>query len=480
MNKFYVTTPIYYVNDKPHIGSAYTTIAADVINRWYKQKGAQTHFLTGTAEHGTKIATSAEAAGQEPQAFVDKNSDFFKTAWEALDIKYDDFIRTTEPRHAAAVQLFFEKLKDSGKLYEAEYEGLYCVGHEAFIKESELDEKGNCPDHGKPPEKIKEKNWFFKLSEYGDWLKQLISSGELQIDPESRRNEVLSFIDQGLEDIAISRRTAKFALPLPWDASQTIYVWLDELFNYCSAVGYGENPNNFKKWWPADLHLVGKDIVKFHGVIWPALLHAIGEKPPKRVFAHGFFTIDGQKISKTLGNVIDPIELAKEYGADSIRYFVLRDIPFGQDGDFSQERLKDRYNADLANGLGNLVSRTLNMIERYWPDYDGAGEASQIAAEARAQVASEIEQLHFDKALAAIWNLVAWADGQVEGKKPWQLAKEGKTAELQAVLRDLFVALCVINELIAAFMPETHEKLNAILAKRPISKPAEPLFARKV
>lgn len=480
--KFYVTTPIYYVNAKPHIGSAYPTIAADVLARWHKQQKHDVLFLTGTAEHGTKIANSAEESSQTPKEFVDTNAQHFKKAWQKLDIEYDDFIRTTEPRHEKAVNIFFNKLKDSGQLYEGEYEGLYCVGHEAFIKEADLDEKGNCPDHGKPPEMIKEKNWFFKLSEYGDFLKEKISTNELQIEPESRRNEVLSLIDQGLEDITISRHTAKNALPLPWDKDQTIYVWLDELFNYCSAIGYGSDEKKFNQYWPADVHIIGKDILKFHCVIWPALLEAIGESVPKKVFAHGFFTVDGQKISKTLGNAIDPNELVKEYGADAIRYFLLRDIPFGNDGDFSHERLKDRYNSDLANGLGNLVSRTLNMIEQYWPDFNPADPKEKLEDQLQylsAGIESNLEDLAFDKALSDIWNIISHADESIEKNKPWELAKEGKKEEVKEILLELYIALVAINKEIAPFLPNTHKKLTKLLKARPIKKPAEPLFARK-
>ncbi|MDP3997807.1 MAG: methionine--tRNA ligase [bacterium] len=479
--KYYVTTPIYYVNAKPHIGSAYPTIAADVLARWHKIKGDDTFFLTGVAEHGTKIANSAEATGQAPQSFVDTNSEYFKTAWETLGIQYDDFIRTTESRHAAAVTNFFKKLKESGQLYEAEYAGLYCVGHEAFIKESELDEHGNCPDHGQPPEKTKEKNWFFKLSEYGDFLQEKITSGQLQIEPVERKNEVLSFIEQGLEDIAISRRTAKFALPLPWDASQTIYVWLDELFNYCSAIGYGKDEAKFNKWWPADVHIVGKDIIKFHCVIWPALLEAIGEKLPKKVFAHGFFTIDGQKISKSLGNAIDPVELSQEYGSDAIRYFLLRDIPFGKDGDFSPERLKERYNADLANGLGNLVSRTLNMIERFTPELDPdlPVASSTLVQKLLYEAGILTENLDFSSALENIWQALGVADKWIEDNKPWELAKQNKTKEIEGTLAGIFSILVAVNNQIAPFLPETHAKLTKLLEARPIKKPQEPLFARK-
>ena len=480
--KFYVTTPIYYVNAKPHIGSAYTTIAADVLARWHKQQKHDVLFLTGTAEHGTKIADSAKAVSQTPQEFVDTNVKYFQQAWQKLNIDYDDFIRTTEPRHEKAVNIFFNKLKDSGQLYEDEYEGLYCVGCEVFKKESDLDAKGNCPDHGKPPETIKEKNWFFKLSEYGDFLKEKISTNELQIEPEARRNEVLSLIDQGLEDIAVSRHTAKNALPLPWDKDQTIYVWLDELFNYCSAVGYGSDEEKFKNYWPADVHIIGKDILKFHCVIWPALLEVIGESVPQKVFAHGFFTVDGQKISKTLGNAIDPIELVKEYGADAIRYFLLRDIPFGNDGDFSRQRLKDRYNADLANGLGNLVSRTLNMIEQYWPDFDSGTQKEKLEEQLRnfsTEIAGNLERLAFDKALSDIWNIISSADESIERTKPWELAKADKDEEVKEILLELYIALVIINQEIAPFLPDTHQKLTKLLKAKPIKKPAEPLFARK-
>lgn len=479
MGKYYVTTPIYYVNSAPHIGSAYPTIAADVLARYYRNKKEDTFFLTGTAEHGTKMAKVAESAGKKPQEFVDEMSATFKLAWDTLDISNDDFIRTTEERHKEAVTLFFEKLKESGKIYEDEYEGLYCVGHEAFVKEGDLTEDGLCPDHKTAPETVKEQNWFFKLSEYQDTLREMIESGKFQVEPEIRRNEVLSFINQGLEDIAISRRSVDWAIPLPWDDAQTIYVWLDELFNYCSAIGYGKDNDRFQKYWPADAHIVGKDIIKFHCIIWPAVLMAIGEEVPKKVFAHGFFTINGEKISKSLGNVIDPVELAHEHGSDVVRYFVLRDIPFGSDGDFSTERLHDRYNADLANGLGNLVSRTLNMIEKFTPELDTGISLPLDMLEKVQQVDDHVEALAFDKALAAIWDVIGWADQLVEAHKPWELAKAGKQEEVEHVLAQLLTALEVISTKLAPFMPNTHETLSEILVHRPLKKPAEPLFARK-
>ena len=477
--KFYVTTPIYYVNAKPHVGSAYTTIAADVVARWHKQQGGDVRFITGTAEHGDKIAQSAEAASQTVQEFADGNAEQFTTAWTALNSTHDDFIRTSEDRHAESVAHFFNRLKASGHIYEGEYQGLYCVGHEAFIKESELNEAGECPDHGTTPETLQEKNWFFKLSEYGDVLREKITNGEFIVAPEKRKNEVLAFIDQGLEDIAISRQSVANALPLPWDETQTIYVWLDELWSYYTA----SNGN-----WPADVHLVGKDIIKFHCIIWPALLLAIGEELPKKVFAHGFFTVNGQKISKSLGNAIDPVELAQEWGADTVRYYLLRDIPFGNDGDFSHERLKERYNADLANGLGNLVSRTLNMIEQYTPDLirpEATAELGEVSSEVQqfiTQANQHTEELAFDKALASIWQAIAWADALIEETKPWELAKKDSPpdkGELEGVLAQLYQILVAVNEALAPYLPETHQKLSALLTARPLKKPAEPLFARR-
>lgn len=479
MAKFFITTPIYYANAKPHVGSAYTIIAADVVARWRRSQGDDVWFLAGVAEHGTKIATYAAKANQTPPAFVDEQLTHFKHAWEILNISYDDFIRTSEPRHKKAVTKFFEKLQDSGKIYEGEYEGLYCVGHEAFLTASELDSEGKCPDHGTLPEKVKEKNWFFKLSEYQDTLRQLIESNELAIEPASKKKEILSFISQGLEDISISRRNVEWAIPLPWDANQTIYVWLDELFNYCSAIGYGEDDAKFKSLWPADLHLIGKDIMKFHCIIWPALLLAIGEELPKKIFAHGYFTVDGKKMGKTLGNIVDPVEIAAEYGADALRYFILRDIPFGNDGDFSQERLKDRYNADLANGLGNLVSRTLNMIEKFDPNFAGLGHLEGSEGPLSREIKTHLENLAFDKALESIWHTIAQADELIEQKKPWQLAKEGKDDEIKKTLTQLYATLQTINQHIAPFLPETHQKLTALLTAKPIKKPSQPLFARK-
>ena len=480
MSKFYVTTPIYYVNAKPHIGSAYTTIAADVLARHMRGKN-DVFFLTGTAEHGEKMAQSAEKAGKNPQEFVEENSSAFQHAWEVLNVSHDDFIRTTEERHKKAVTLFFEKLKESGKIYEGDYEGMYCVGHEAFLKKSELDDKGLCPDHKVAPTLVKEKNWFFKLSDYQEQIRELIEKEDIVVEPEARRKEVLAFIDQGLEDISISRQDVKWAIQIPWDESQTIYVWLDELFNYCSAIGYGADDEKFKKYWPADLHIIGKDIIKFHAIIWPALLLAINEPLPKKIFAHGYFTVDGQKMSKTLGNVVDPVELTKEYSADVVRYFILRDIPFGNDGDFSHDRLKDRYNADLANGLGNLVSRTLNMIEKFWPDFEGKpAELPDSLQEKYSQIDELTEALQFDKALSVLWEMIAWADGIIEERKPWQLAKDEHSREaLEQTLQDLFTVITAIHAKLEPYMPDTHIKLGEVLSARPLVKPSEPLFARK-
>ena len=461
--KFYITTPIYYANDKPHIGSAYTTIAADVLARYRRSKGDDVFFLAGVAEHGTKIAESAEKAGKEPQAFVDETSEKFKFAWKKLDITNDIFIRTTEKFHADAVEKFFEKLKASGKIYEGQYQGLYCVGHEAFLTEKEL-VNGLCPLHNTKPELVKEQNWFFKLSEYGPILKKKIESDEIKVAPAERKQEVLSFIEQGLEDITISRQKAKFALPLPWDKNQTIYVWLDELFNYCSAVGYGADPEKFKHYWPADLHLVGKDIIRFHAIIWPALLLAIDEKPPREIFAHGFFTSSGQKISKSLGNAIDPLDWSDRFGVDAVRYFLLREVPFGEDGDVSEVKLRARYEGDLANGLGNLVSRLTNMIEKF--------EQGKIPESVKAPIDwnendplnpdNLIERFHFHQALQKIWEAVAWANEYIDANKPWYLAKTDPE-KLKKVLSEVAAEVQLIGIKLAPFLPQTSARIAGAL-----------------
>lgn len=470
--KFYITTPIYYVNDKPHIGSAYTTIAADVLARLHRQLGEDVFFLVGTAEHGDKIAASAEKAGKPVQEFVDENSAKFSLAWDTLEISNDDFLRTTEDRHAKAVEQFFLKLKASGKVYEGEYEGLYCIGHEAFIKESELVD-GLCPDHKTKPEVLKERNWFFKLSDYAQILTEKIESDEIKIRPQTRKNEVLSFIKQGLEDISISRPQAKFALPLPWDPTQKIYVWMDELFNYCTAVGYGDDRARFDKYWPVDLHLVGKDIIKFHCIIWPALLLAIGEQPPQAVFANGFFTVGGQKISKSLGNAIDPVEWAEKYGSDAVRYFVLREVPFGQDGDVSEEKLKARYNGDLANGLGNLFSRTTNMIEKY---LDGDIQDFVRSPKDLSEAWEAFNALNFSEGLVKIWEDIAWANQLIDKAKPWELVKT-EPEKVKELLHSLAALLAEIAHKLSPVMPETANKIRSLLESGDIKK-AEPLFAK--
>lgn len=472
--KFYITTPIYYINGDPHLGSAYTTIVGDVLARLHRQLGEDVLFLAGTAEHGNKIAESAEKAGMEPQAYSDQMSAKFIEAWKKLDITYDDFIRTTEDRHAKAVTKFFEKLKDSNYIYEGDYEGWYCIGCESFKKESELVNE-LCPLHNRKPEWQKEKNWFFKLSAFSEKLKDFIEGGDIGIYPEGRKNEVLSFINMGLEDIAISRRNAKFALPLPWDKEQTIYVWLDELFNYCTAVGYEDDREKFDKYWPADFHLVGKDIIKFHCIIWPALLMAIKEQPPKNIFAHGFFTVNGQKMSKSLGNSIDPVEMAEKYTADAVRYFLLREVPFGQDGDVSEEKLKVRYNSDLANGLGNLFSRVTNMVEKF---LDGDVDDFTHSVKDLSPASEAFLNLAFTEGLIKIWEEIAWANQLIDKSKPWELYKTDPE-KVKVLLVNLTSLLYDIALRLSPIMPETADKIRKGLETDKIVK-AEPLFQKIV
>lgn len=471
-NKFYLTTPIYYVNDIPHIGHAYTTIAADVLNRYYKEKGDESFFLTGTDEHGAKIAEAAAGVGETPQNFVDKLVPKFEKAWKALDIEYDGFIRTTDSKHEKVVIEFIKRLTKAGYVEKRKYEGLYCVGCEKFVTNSDLVD-GKCPDHGKEPVRHSEENYFFLLSKMGPRLLEVIKSGEMVVSPEARKNEVTGKIKQGLEDVSISRQAVDWGIPFPSDDSQTVYVWVDALINYYSATKIFKNLV-----WPADLHLIGKDILWFHAVIWPAMLMAVGEELPREVYAHGFFTIGGKKMSKTLGNAIDPIALSKKYGADAVRYAILREFPFGEDGDISEEKIAVRYQNDLGNELGNLLQRTISMINRYEVKV-GAKEIRTIDGEKvkgktiRESINSLTEKLKFNESLEMIWKIVQDCNVEIDQKKPWEIAKSDPE-KLSEFLSFIYENLLGIAELISPFMPEIAEKMKKQLS----SLTPEPLFPR--
>lgn len=472
MNKFTITTPIYYVNAKPHIGHMYSAVAADVLARWHRDKKEEVLFSTGVDENSQKNVEAAQKAGQDTQAYVDEMASVWENTFKQLGLSYANFVRTTSPEHKVAVETIIKKLEGKGDIYLGDYVGFYCVGCEEFKAPNELQD-GKCPIHGTVPKEIKEKNYFFKLTNYKDALLKHYAAHPEFLQPESAKNKMLYYIENEIADISISRQSQQWGIRLPNDPTHAVYVWFDALINYLTVTGY-PNPG-FEKWWPADMHIIGKDIIKFHCAIWPAMLLAADLELPKRVFAHGFFTINGQKISKSLGNAIDPLDLAKEYPIDAIRYYLLREIPFGSDGDFSLEKFKERYNADLANGLGNLVSRTLNMIEKFWPDFNEECHPESLEG----SVVTHIETLAFDKALESIWQTIAKADELIEQKKPWQLAKEGKDAEIKTTLTQLYTWLLEVNQNIAPFMPDTHKKLTELLAARPIKKPSEPLFARK-
>ncbi len=456
--KFYITTPIYYVNDKPHIGHAYTTIAADVLARYRKKQGDDVWFLTGTDEHGDKIAQAAVKAGKSPQEFTDSVAENFKKAWQKLNIEYNDFIRTTEERHKKGVAKFLTKLKQSDKVYQDDYKALYCQGCEDFIFKKDL-VNGRCPHHDKEPELVSEKNYFFKLVDFLPQVKELIEKNKLIIEPKERRKEVLSLLKQDLGNFSISRQKVKWGIPLSFDKKQICWVWVEALQNYITAIDYEKESAEFKKYWPADLHLIAKDIVKFHAIFWPALLLANGLEPPKKIFVHGFFTIEGQKMSKTLGNVIDPIYLVDKYGADVVRYFLLREISFGQDGDFSIKRLEERYNSDLANGLGNLVSRVLTLSEK------AEAKAGKTTKEFDSKIKltqeryhQAMEEIKFNEALESIWQLIGFCDEYIEKNKPWELVKNDKD-KAKKVLSELLTMIKEIVSLLKPFIPETTEKI---------------------
>jgi methionyl-tRNA synthetase len=459
---FYVTTPIYYPNDVPHIGHAYTTVATDFVARYHRLRGEKVFFLTGTDEHGKKVPQAAREQGLEPQEFVDRMEPRWRQPWELLDIAYDDYIRTTEARHEAAVTRLLQAVYDNGRddIYLGRYEGLYCVSCEAYYSEDELID-GNCPVHGTPVEAMSEENYFFRLSAYQDRLLEHYERRPEAVRPESRLNEVVSMIKGGLRDFSISRTSFAWGVPLPWDKEHVCYVWFDALTNYITAAGYGEDQERFERLWPADIHFIGKDILRFHAVYWPAMLMAGGVEPPRQVWAHGFLLVGGEKMSKTKLTGIPPKQLVDHFGVDAYRYYFLREIQFGQDGSFSWESMVDRYNADLANGLGNLASRVLAMIDSYFdgtvPQAAGGGVDAELQRVVRTRTGrfeAAMAEVALTSALAAVWEIVAAANQQLVRWAPWALAKDpGKREELASVLYASAEVLRVLAVLISPVMP---------------------------
>jgi methionyl-tRNA synthetase len=444
--KFYLTTPIYYVNDAPHIGHAYTTIIGDAVTRWHRLLGDDVLFLTGTDEYGLKNKQAADALGVHPKELADRNSRRFRDAWDLLDIAYDDFIRTTEPRHTRSVQKFLQAIYDNGDIELDTYEGLYCVACEAYYTESELID-GLCPIHKRPVEVVQEQNWFFRLSRYEQRLLDHYAAHPDAVIPATRRNEVLGFIRQGLQDISISRSSFDWGVPLPWDPSHVTWVWFDALPNYITAAGYGDDPERFAHWWPVDSHLVGKDIIRFHAVYWPAMLLAAGLEPPCCVAAHGWLLLGGEKISKSNTKLtqITPADLVADFGVDAVRYHVLRDTPFGPDGDFSFEGVVARYNADLANNFGNLVSRVTTVVGSkcggVGPSPTADSPLQSVAADVVKAAADAWDRLAPSEALEATWQLIRQTNAHLEANEPW---KADPGPKVDAVLGDALEAVRIV------------------------------------
>ncbi len=459
---FYVTTPIYYVNDAPHIGHAYTTVAADVLARWRRLWGDDVVFLTGCDAHGLKIQRAAEEHGVAPDEWAERTAETFRSTWQLLDITNTDFIITTQARHHAAVTQFLQRVYDHGFIELGTYEGLYCVACEAYYTEDEL-EQGNCPIHGRPVERVTEENYFFKLSAFEDRLLEHYAQHPDAVQPDTRRNEVLGFIKGGLRDFSMSRKSISWGIPLPWDPDHVTYVWFEALFNYCTAAGFADDPERFARLWPADYHLIGKDILRFHAVWWPAMLMAAGLEIPKSVFAHGYLLVGGEKMSKTRLNQIAPADLVADFGVDGFRYHFMRDQRFGPDGDFSYEAMVARYNADLANNFGNLANRVLNMTSSYCggvvPD---AREDGPLVAHAQAAfdtLVRELAELDFADGFGAVWELIRATNAYIEDRQPWALNKAGDTAAAAAVLGDCLESLRIVALLASPLIPRAAAEL---------------------
>jgi len=476
MAKFYITTAIPYVNAKPHIGHALEFVQADVIARFHRQKGEEVLLLSGGDENALKNVQAAEQAGVPVQQFIDQNAQLFLDLAKTLGVQFDVFQKGSDKKHHESSQKLWELCDKAGDIYKDSYEGLYCVGCETFYTKDDLDQNQECFEHpGKKLETVSEENYFFKLSKYQDKLVDLIEKDKLSIVPATRKNEVLSFLKQPLQDISISRsneRAKNWGVPVPGDDSQRIYVWFDALNIYQSGVGFGLDEEKYKKWWPADVHIIGKGITRFHAVYWPAFLLSAGLPLPKTIFVHGYITVDGQKMSKSLGNVIDPLELVEKYGTDAVRYFFLREIPSTEDGDFSYEKFETRYNADLAGGLGNLVARVLALVKNAGQEPPGDfknKELENLLQETKQQVSGALENFQFNTALEKIWNVIQFCDKYIEEKRPWEESDDQKK-----VIEDLLLAVSSIAEVLQPLLPETAEKIQKQIQERK----SEPLFPR--
>jgi methionyl-tRNA synthetase len=478
---FYLTTPIYYVNDQPHLGHAYSTLLADVMARYYRSKIGKDNvwLLVGTDEHGAKVAAKAEEQEMPVEVFVSTVAEKFQQTWKNLQITNDDFIRTTEDRHVQAVTKIMGRLRAAQTptgaevLYRGEYEGLYCQGCEKFLTERDLVD-GMCPLHpNQKPQVVKESNWFFRLTDFLPQITEMIENDTIKIIPEERKNEALGYIKQGMSDFSVSREKVSWGIPLPWEPTQTIYVWIEALMNYITAIGYPTDEKRYDRWWPAQAQVLGPDILKFHAIFWPAMLLALKLPLPEKLYVHGFFTVDGQKMSKSIGNVIDPNILVEKFGPDATRYLILSQFSFGSESDIKVSDFTERYNADLANGLGNLVARLTNLAEKYLPAGTPIPQVDDIRVD---QINSLMESMKYREALQLVWQIISECDLQLEQQKPWELIKTDE-ARVIMLLTELLAKVRFIGQTIAPVMPATAERIAEIFTAEAIRKPAN-LFNR--